>query len=39
MQVVLFSFLLDYSYLDELRTTLFNETSVKIQTCFCALTE
>lgn len=29
MQVVLFSVLLDYSYLDELKTTLFNETSVK----------
>lgn len=29
MQVVLFSVLLNYSYLDELRTTLFNETSVK----------
>lgn len=29
MQVALFSVLLDYSYLDELRTTLFNETSVK----------
>lgn len=29
MQVVLFSVLLDYSYLDELRKTLFNKTSVK----------
>lgn len=29
MQVVFFSVLLDYSYLDELRTTLFNEMSVK----------